>query len=428
MRANLPLIIAACLAFVLPSLRAQEILSFKEKTFNFGTVVNWQNPPAIFVFTNETMSGQYLLNPVHGKKVVVELPRTRIEPGETAEVHVYFYTDKPGNFNEDIQFSVSGAKDPIKLQIKGNIRSLGANAITSPPTSVHRQRFDRPEITLRGRVQDSLTGKPLVSARVDFQGLGAVYTNSRGEFSLNAPLGRYPVRAHANGYESASRLETVSRQADEFIFKLLRSGSLADHQPEILDENPEFSIHKYRISNLVFLVDVSGSMKRESRFELMQSAMGAMIEMVRSVDAVSLITFSRTIQEVFVQRSGAEKNEMRNRVAALQAGGSTNSLAGLEGAFMLAQTHYIQGGNNQVILITDGVFTLRSAFLDMIRAYREQGIRLSVVGFGKDGGGLNNLKRLAETGGGGFTRFSTDENSNEALQLLIKQNAERVSE
>jgi Mg-chelatase subunit ChlD len=427
MRAILPLFVAACLALVSPSLRTQEVLSFREKTFNFGTVVNWQNPPAVFVFTNETLKGQYLMNAVHSKRVAVEMPRTRIEPGETFEIHVYFYTDKPGSFNEDILFSVSGSKDPVKLQIKGNIKSLGANAILNPPGN-SRQRFDRPETIVKGRVIDSLTSKPLISARVDFQGLGAVYTNARGEFSLNAPLGRYPARAGANGYETASRMESVGRQTDEIVFKLLRNGDTPDLQADLPDENPEFSIKSYRFSNLVFLVDISGSMRREGRFELMQEAMTALIQMVRSVDALSLITFSSTIQEVFLQRSGADKTEMQAKVSALKPGGSTNSLAGLEGAFMVAQTHYIQDGNNQVILITDGVFTLKAAFLDMVKAYREQGINLSVIGFGKEGSGLNNLKRLAEIGGGGFARFAAGENVKEAIQGLIKQNAQRISE
>ena len=411
-------------------MKGQEVLSFKSKQFNYGSVANWENPPAVFVFTNESVHPQYILAPKHSRSVLVEYPKMRLESGETGEIRVFFYTEKTGNFSEDILIYVSGAPEPIKLNIKGQIKSLAVNALTACPPAQLRSRFDRPEVLVKGKVVDEETGKPLALAKVNFGMLGAVYTNSQGQFQLRLPVGLYQTTAQAPNYLPLQRSESIIRDQPELILPLRRG---TERLPEPLplakdttpEESPFFSLKTYRPSNVVLLLDVSGSMNRESRMQQVKLATQKMIDMIRSVDFLSLLTFATTVQELFIHQVGNKKSDMQPFVEKLTAGGNTNSLGGLESAYRIAQMGYIEGGNNQVILITDGKFKISPSILDMVKGFWEKGIKLTVVGFENEPAGLVGLKKLADTGSGGFITLTPKMEVDDVLRECLRQNARR---
>ncbi len=413
-------------------IQCQEVLSFTNKQFNYGSVANWENPPATFVFTNESVHPQYILAPKHSRNVLVEYPKMRLEPGETGEIRVFYYTDKTGNFSEDLLIYVSGSPEPIKLSIKGQIKSLAINALTACPPAHLRARFDRPEVLVKGKVLDEETGKPLANAKVNFGMLGAVYTNAQGQFQLRLPVGMYPSMAQAQGYLSLQRTESITRDQPELIFALRRGAELRPEPPPVIrdtipEESPFFALKTYLPSNVVLLLDVSGSMNRESRMQQVKLATQKLIDMIRSVDYLSLLTFATSVQEHFIHQVGSKKSEMQPFVEKLIAGGNTNSLGGLEGAYRIAQLGFIEGGNNQVILITDGKFQISPALLDMVKGFLDKGIKLTVVGFENEPAGLKGLKKLAETGAGGFISLTPKMEVDDVLRESLRQNAKRVS-
>jgi hypothetical protein len=411
-------------------IQCQEVLSFTNKQFNYGSVANWENPPATFVFTNESVHPQYVLAPKHSRNVLVEYPKMRLEPGETGEIRVFFYTEKTGNFSEDILIYVSGSPEPIKLNIKGQIKSLAVNALTACPPAHLRTRFERPEVLVKGKVVDEETGKPLAHAKVNFGSLGAVYTNVQGQFQLKLPVGLYQASAQAQTYIPLQRPESITREQPELVFALRRG---AERLPEPLplakdtmpEESPFFALKTYLPSNVVLLLDVSGSMNRESRMQQVKLATQKLIDMIRSVDYLSLLTFATGVQELFIHQVGNKKAEMQSFVEKLTAGGNTNSLGGLESAYRIAQLGFIEGGNNQVILITDGKFQISSALLDMVRGFLDKGIVLTVVGFENEPAGLNGLNKLAQNGGGGFITLTPKMDVDDVLRESLRQNAKR---
>lgn len=412
-------------------IQCQEVLSFTNKQFNYGSVANWENPPATFVFTNESVHPQYILAPKHSRNVLVEYPKMRLEPGETGEIRVFYYTDKTGNFSEDLLVYVSGSPEPIKLAIKGQIKSLAINALTACPPAHLRARFDRPEVLVKGKVLDEETGKPLANAKVNFGMLGAVYTNVQGLFQLKLPVGLYPTSAHAQAYLSLQRPESITRDQPELVFALRRGAArLPEPLPLTRDTTPEespfFALKTYLPSNVVLLLDISGSMNRESRMPQVKLATQKLIDMIRSVDYLSLLTFASSVHELFTHQVGNKKVEMLAFVDKLSAGGNTNSLGGLESAYRIAQLGFIEGGNNQVILITDGKFQISYTLLEMVRGFLDKGIVLTVVGFENETAGLNGLNKLAKAGGGGFITLTPKMDVDDVLSECLRQNAKRT--
>jgi Ca-activated chloride channel family protein len=156
--------------------------------------------------------------------------------------------------------------------------------------------------------------------------------------------------------------------------------------------------------NLVFLVDVSGSMQGPDRLQLAQQSLDMLIDQLRPQDHVSMVVYAGAAGAVLEPTPGSQKLKMRCAVNALQAGGSTAGSQGLELAYQFAQRNFQQGSANRVILMTDGDFNVGVSdprkLKDMIEARRSSGVYLSIYGFGR--GNYNDalMQTLAQNGNG----------------------------
>ncbi len=414
-----------------PALSAQEPLVFKQTTVDFGAVESWKNPPAVFAFTNESLDGQFILSPRSGRNVLVEIPRTRIESGESGQVLVYFYTENTGKFNEEIELYASGSTNPIKLTIKGNIKSLAQDALTACPDFSQTKRVERPEGPWSGKVIDAITKAPITNAKVDFPGAASVYSDRRGRFQLSLPLGMFQVRVEALGYQSLSQMQAIARNQADLLYELYPLGADTNLTTNQVDSIPaedegDFSLREFRPNNLVLLYDISGSMKRDDRIGQLKNASKQLIALLRRVDYVSLLVFARKASASFLQQPGDQKASMNEAIEALEAKGTTDGGAGLEEAYRTAKMQFIEGGNNQVILATDGRFEVNEGLRNFIQAQKNQGIALTIIGFGtKDSQGIQTLQELAALGGGGFLLFQPGKDNQFQLTELIRLRSKR---
>jgi Ca-activated chloride channel family protein len=175
-------------------------------------------------------------------------------------------------------------------------------------------------------------------------------------------------------------------------------------------------------SNLVFLIDTSGSMQSPDKLELLKQAFAQMVETLRPKDRVSIVTYAGSAGLVLPSTPGSEKDAILASLEQLYAGGSTNGGAGIELAYATAQQHFIEGGVNRVILATDGDFNVGNVDIDglktMVEAKRESGIALTTLGFGT--GNYNDAlsEQLADIGNGNHAYIDT---LSEARKVLIDE-------
>lgn len=159
-------------------------------------------------------------------------------------------------------------------------------------------------------------------------------------------------------------------------------------------------------ANLVFLMDVSGSMNARDKLPLLKTAFRMLVESMRPQDRVAIVVYAGSAGEVLPSTSGNEKPKILESIERLRAGGSTAGGAGIELAYQVAAQNHIPGGNNRVILATDGDFNVGAssddAMIDLIEQKREQGTFLTVLGFGT--GNLQDAKmeQIADHGNGSF--------------------------
>ncbi|MDX1495624.1 MAG: von Willebrand factor type A domain-containing protein, partial [Longimicrobiales bacterium] len=159
-------------------------------------------------------------------------------------------------------------------------------------------------------------------------------------------------------------------------------------------------------NNLVFLLDVSGSMGSPDKLPLLKQAFGMLVDQLREDDRVAIVVYAGAAGLVLPSTSGSDRETIREALGRLTAGGSTAGGAGIRLAYRIARENHIEGGNNRVILATDGDFNVgASSDAEMIRLIeekREQGTFLTVLGFGT--GNLQDAKmeQIADHGNGNF--------------------------
>lgn len=171
-------------------------------------------------------------------------------------------------------------------------------------------------------------------------------------------------------------------------------------------------------SNLVFLIDTSGSMSAENKLPLLKSAMLLLVDQMTAEDSIGIVTYAGKAGIALEPTTGDQKDTIKNVINGLSAGGSTNGEAGLSMAYNLASFNYQVDGINRVILTTDGDFnvgeTNSTALVDLIRSKAESSIFLSVFGFGMNyNDGL--LESLADKGDGNYAYIDSMAEANKAL-------------
>ncbi len=175
-------------------------------------------------------------------------------------------------------------------------------------------------------------------------------------------------------------------------------------------------------NNLVFLIDVSGSMSSSDKLGLLKSGLKLLVEKLRPEDKVAIVVYAGAAGLVLPSTSGAEKSKIRNVIGELTAGGSTAGGEGIQLAYKIAKQNFIKGGNNRVILATDGDFNVgvssQDGLIKLIESKREDDIFLSVLGFGTGNYQDGKMEQLADKGNGNYNYI---DNLKEAKKVLVNE-------
>ncbi|SNC76805.1 Ca-activated chloride channel family protein [Hymenobacter gelipurpurascens] len=175
-------------------------------------------------------------------------------------------------------------------------------------------------------------------------------------------------------------------------------------------------------ANLVFLVDVSGSMQGPDRLGLVQQALRLLTKELRPQDKVALVVYAGAAGTVLPPTAGSHRSDILAAIEQLQAGGSTAGGAGLRLAYQVAQQNFNKAGNNRVILCTDGDFNVGEqsdqAMENLIKEERESGVFLTVLGVGQGNYQDKKMELLADKGNGNYAYL---DNLDEARRVLVQQ-------
>ncbi|MBO3101918.1 vWA domain-containing protein [Cellulomonas fengjieae] len=195
-----------------------------------------------------------------------------------------------------------------------------------------------------------------------------------------------------------------------------------DHQLAMIGVQATAAKPTTRGNNIVFLLDVSGSMDEPNKLPLLADSFELLVERLDEDDTVSIVTYAGSEQVLADSVPGDRRGELVRILRGLRAGGSTGGASGLKTAYELATSNFVEGGNNRVILATDGDFNVGPStpeqLTELIEEHARTGVYISVLGFGMGNLKDNTMEAIADHGNGNYAYIDT---LDEARKVLVDE-------
>mgnify|MGYP000409706908 CR=1 FL=1 len=187
---------------------------------------------------------------------------------------------------------------------------------------------------------------------------------------------------------------------------------------------------KYASNNIVFLIDISSSMDRPEKLPYLKKAVKDMVKILRKEDLVTIIVYSSKVNVLLQGEPGSNKEAIYTIIDGLQAKGLSHGTEGMNIAYNNAKQNFIPGGNNQIILVSDGMFNSENFDAETLYKLSKDradfdNIKTSAIGFGKNKEAIEFMKTLAENGSGNFIRILSENDAAVVLVNEIMQNSIR---
>jgi len=330
---------------------------------------------------------------------------------------------------DSVGVSISGSTSVQSSYVVDGINTSGAPATAAPgtpgtlamPRDTSNERYDARRDNPFFRVADA----PFSTFSTDVD--TASYSNFRRMMreKTEIPAGAVRVEEWLN-YFRYSDVDNAKPVAGEPI-AIQTEVSQSPWHPglqllRVALRAPEMPQANVAPRNLVFLIDVSGSMQDPDKLPLLQKGLALLVENLRPIDRVSIVVYAGSEGLALPSTPGNQRTKINDAINALSAGGSTNGAAGIELAYAQAEQNFIKDGINRVILCTDGDFnvgvTSQAELTTLIERKREHGVFLTALGFGTGNFNDSTMEMLADKGNGNYAYIDS---VNEAHKVLVKE-------
>ncbi len=370
------LFIFVIITFFHPLFAQNSLIGVDEPNKDIGAQENIYKVKADYIVQNNQTKNLYLLRADALKGMTIRAAKKTIKPGDTTLIVIEFIPQQTGKFNETINLVTSADGVPFKLSLSGNIKSIKTDDKTA---CFYFKKTNNIGVK---------TSEPIVVT------------------------------------ESTKPRDTSNKMPDNTTNTVIDNPVVPVKSSTPTKNTNELDNDLYKPNNIIFLVDVSSSMKDTSKLKVMQFALHHLIEVLRTTDKVTFITYADSVKILREGLSGKNKEELNEVVDRLKAKGLTKGNKAILFSLDVALKNYISNGNNQIILATDGKFRF---YPDDQKLYvSKQGdkqVKLSTMAFGNDKDAMKNLKDIAEIGKGNFIHIKSRSKAHEQLLEEIKQNS-----
>jgi hypothetical protein len=359
-----------------------------EKNKDIGARENIYKVRADYVIQNTLAKNLYLLRADATKGITIKASKKTLKPNDTTLIVVEFIPTATGKFSETIHLVTSADDLPYDLGLSGNIKSIK----TDDKTACFY--FKKPN---NAGVKET---QPIV-----------VYEDHSQRDNSN----KIPDHTSAVTTPQITPAQKIIEPKKTPVETL---------KPNPITNETTLNSDLYKPNNIVFLIDVSSSMKDSLKLPVLQHSMQYLIEALRPTDVVTLISYADSVRVLREGISGSHKEELMETVNQLKARGLTKGNKAILFSLDKAVQHYISHGNNQIILATDGKFRFYSEDQQtFILKKGDKKILLSTLAFGNDKDAMKNLKEIAEIGKGNFIHIKSKNKAKDQLLDEIKEHS-----
>lgn len=449
-----------------PLLKSQ--ITASATTHDFGDIYSDSQTYVDIVFTNDSQANQFLLTIEKPRDVYYIFSSKKMLPDSSIVIRFKINDALKGKFFYQVDLYFSGAADPITISLKGNVHQPSSTtSMTDCPDFNSKPPTSAQNFSLVIKVVDSITREPIPNAEVYLvergELVGSYTTNQKGIVIKNVPLGFYFITAEKDpytsnfyeGYVNASRnyveieLSTGPRREEYFeepeivIYEtepvrdsipeeiaVMQPDPIIETDPDpITESNPDPVLEEvpviippltdipdtlldpgyFKYSNITFILDASSSMNASGKMDLMKMSMIELVKILRPEDNITILKYAAEVHMVLEHTSGDKKEEIISSIKGIKTSGSTAGGDAIKTAYSMNYEKYIQGGNNLVIIITDGLFNKGATdYAATIESnYKKYGTIFSVVGIKTTDLVAQHMEGVVSKGGGDFIQINS---------------------
>ena len=436
---------------------------FDKIEHDFGDIKAGDSRVVDVKFRNTTGEKVYLLRIKHGREIKSLVSSKSIMPDSLLLIRIKFNPIETGKFKIYIPIYLSNSLEPFEFSIQGYVKEIDNSMGLACPSFDNKNVEKTLVFDFTATVLDRKTGEPIKDASITFVTNGTVSqiekTNGRGVVKTSALIGLYYFVIDANKYIGSEFPKYINKRNDSILVYLdkpkviVEEGPIAllVEEPVVVIEEKESVIEKpitlplvdtipllkeealvvaeeipielvYKSNNIVFLLDVSTSMNKEGKLDLLKASLIEMVNGLRPEDRITLISYSTFSKVILDGTSGSEKELLIQKIQAIRAQGVTAGGDGMKLAYKQAKRNYIEGGNNQVIMATDGKFNRGATNLDrLVTKNFQRGIGITVLGIKNKPENAEEMQSIANLGGGNYLVIESYEDSKQLLINEIKR-------
>ncbi len=429
--------------FILFSFLGHAQLRFETVNYDFGVLESYDDRFVDIKVSNIGAKKEYILSVKKPADVSYVAASDRIGPDSSMYIRFQVNPSIKGRFSYDIDVFTSDRAAATRIRLSGTINEVPTDNLSAftacPDFSVrpagNSQKFELTVITI-----DAENKKPLDLSTVSMIQNGTPVwmkrTDKNGKISEDASIGFSYFYAVHEGYFPEELGAYINFNRHEIIIPMRKGPIVLTPEPElvattrdtsieiILDEQlnqevstssteipielstldeDDFSTTHFKPVNVVFILDISSSMRQSDKMELMKYSLFQLIDMLRAEDKMGIVTYATDTRVLLSSTSGADKEVIKAQVSELKASGMTAGGEGIKLGYTEALKSFKIDGVNQIIVITDGAFNRNSDdYKKYIRKYRRKGINMSVVGIRNSENDADEMIESARLGGGNY--------------------------
>lgn len=371
-------LIALNILFLLP-IRAQ--LLFSETHLNTGTIESAYQLQSVITVTNTGQKTAYLMRADTDPEVTVKSISKRLGPGDTTSVFLTYTPKKDGKFSTTIELVCSDKTTPYLVHWSGQLKHWKAD----DRTACYYFR--------RNTTSTEIKNEPLL------------------------------VQAPVNPKDNSNRIPDPNKTE---LPPPVSVSAPVRKEDTSLAPHEELPLLQYKPNNILFLVDVSSSMKDSLKLPLVKIALHKLVDALRDVDYISFMTYADSVTVLAEHLQGQQKEQLKTIIGSIKAKGLTKGNKAILAGTDLVVKHYLPEGNNQIILITDGQFRMTDEdYKKWEQKTLQHTVIISTVGFGDEKNSIRNLKTIAQKGSGAFIHVKSRKACEDVLLEEIKERSKR---
>jgi Ca-activated chloride channel family protein len=445
--------IALCAIVVLFECRsAHAQISINPSKLAFGTTSPATQWVVDIIIQNKSNKKDFLLRTTFSHEYDVVASSKTMLPDSSITIRVKFKPRLKGPFNEKIEFYFASLNEPIIFPVTADVQYLNPEDHLACPDFSRQAADCCVDNTVLFEVVNAETGEPIKGAEIRIEEDKVVQsklaTNAEGKISKSVPIGYYRLTASHQNFLRKELVSYVNHKNAYFRFELdpVKNEIIEETPPKVDDgleivevknpvkldtlvatvpESSDLPESKYKYNNIVFLLDASSSMNKNERMELMRKSMHALINALRPVDKITLISYNDQTKILLETSTGDQKAAMHSAVDLMLADGNTAGAKGFKLAYSILKEEFIRDGNNQLIVVTDGAFLPedQKEIDKLVKRAAKKELVTSIVGIQPNTFAAGNLEMVGVMGRGSFVKIDDEADMTQILEEIKKQSA-----